>query len=184
MYMQKRNGFALFPVVVVMVILGISFPFYLYYDRTTLSFDVNRNELVVNASPSKNSEIIRIKIDSLGIDLPVQDAEIIGGHWKFFKDSASHLAISKKPFDGGNIVIFARNKEGLFDNLQLISRGDKIDIITTDGYDSIYEVVETTEIASYQSEYITPKENETLTVFTDSGLFSTKRFVVVATPVN
>ena len=178
------GGFAFFPLLVVFAVVAISYPFYWFYNQSTLSFDVDATALAIDQQVSKNSEIRSIKIESLEIDLPVKKSRIVGGNWEYFSDSASHLGLSVRPFDNGNIVIFAKSREGLFDELIFIKKGDMVEVTTADGFVNIYEVKEYHEVAPYDSEYVTPKDLEVLTLFTDSGPFSIKRFVVLAYPVN
>lgn len=178
------RGFALFPLLIVFAIIAILYPFCWYYDKSTLSFDVDGTTLAIDQQTSQNPEIDSIKIESLGIDLPVKKTQIVGGNWEFSSDSVSHLSLSTKPFDGGNIVLYAKSKEGLFEKLILIKKGDIVEVTTTDDFVNLYEVDEYYEVAPYDNEFILPKDTEILTLFTNSGPFSIKRFVVIANPVN
>lgn len=177
------KGFISSSILIIVVIL-LAAPFYWFYQKSTLSFDVDRAELVLDQRKTENSEISEVEIERLSIKLPVVEADIVGGNWEYKKDSASHLFVSAKPFDNNNIVIFAKNKEGLFANLLLIKKGDEIRVTTKDEYVSIYKVDQTIEVSSYQNEYVLPANREILTLFTDSGFLGSKRFVVIAYPIN
>lgn len=121
----------------------------------------------------------RIIIPNLGVDLEVKKAEIIGGFWEVFADTAAWGVGSGLPGEAGNQVIFAHAREGLFLPLQSIEVGQRVYVLNNDSWYE-YEVSEIKEVYPNQVEVIAPTEDETLTLYTCSGFQDTKRLIVTA----
>lgn len=121
----------------------------------------------------------RVIIPSVSIDLAIRQAEIVGGYWQVFDDSAAWGTGSAIPGENGNQVIFAHARKGLFLPLRNVRVGDTIYILTQDKYFE-YKVDQLKEVYPNQVEVISPTENETLTLYTCSGFGDSKRLIVVA----
>lgn len=76
---------------------------------------------------SKDSRPDKIYIPSLTIELPVKPTEVVSGTWQTFNDSAS-FGVGSAPLNkaGGNTVIFAHAKSGLFKGIDKLKAGDLI----------------------------------------------------------
>ena len=124
----------------------------------------------------------RVIIPDLAIDLEVEKAEVVGGYWEVFADSAAWGTGSGLPGEAGNQVIFAHAREGLFLPLRSIEVGQKVYVLNEDEWYK-YEVYEIKEVYPNQVEVIAPTEDETLTLYTCSGYQDSKRLIVIAKPV-
>jgi len=124
---------------------------------------------------------IRLLIPRLAIDLPVVEAQVVDGYWELSATSASHGLGSANPGDGGNMVIFAHARPGLFLPLRQITPGDTVYIFTAARWYS-YSVVSQTEVTPDQVEVLAPTPQETLTLFTCSGFSDSRRLIVTARP--
>ena len=134
----------------------------------------------------------QIIIPSLGIDLAVNKAKVIGGYWEVFTDSAGWGEGSGIPGEAGNQVIFAHAREGLFLPLRQVETGMKVyvlveDIPTSSESNGLrgaswysYEVTEVKEVYPNDTEVIKPTEDERLTLYTCSGFTDSKRLIVSA----
>jgi sortase A len=120
----------------------------------------------------------RIVIPGISIDLPVEKAQIKGGYWEVFPDSAGWGEGSGIPGEVGNQIIFAHAREGLFLPLKKIERGSKIYIFSKLSWFA-YEVIEIKEVSPNQIEVIEPTEDERLTLYTCSGFTDSKRLIVI-----
>ena len=121
----------------------------------------------------------RIVIPALSVDIAVKRAQIKGGYWEVFPDSAGWGEGSGLPGESGNQVIFAHAREGLFLPLQKIEVGMRVYVFTESDWYS-YEVIEIKEVFPNQTEVIEPTEDERLTLYTCSGFTDSKRLIVVA----
>jgi LPXTG-site transpeptidase (sortase) family protein len=124
---------------------------------------------------------LRIVIPTLRLDLPVVEANVVGGYWELSDTSASHGVGSASPGEMGNTVIFAHAREGLFGPLRSITIGDMVYIMTKDRWER-YRVTETKLVDEGQTEVIAPTPDETLTLYTCSGFLDSKRLIVIAKP--
>ena len=79
----------------------------------------------------------------------------------------------------GNQIIFAHARPGLFQELPKIIVGNVIYILTDKGWFK-YRVLDKKEVVPSQLEVIAPTTDETLTLYTCSGLIDNKRFIVTA----
>lgn len=120
-----------------------------------------------------------IIIPSIQIDILVKEAQIRSGYWEVFPDTAGYGKGSGIVGEVGNQVIFAHARPGLFGDLPKITNGSFIYILTQNEWYK-YRVVEKKEVTPNQLEVITSTPDETLTLYTCSGLADNKRFIVTA----
>lgn len=167
------------------LILGINLMLlsglYLQYRRTILSFQ---------ASPQIESTIDyraarpkTISLDAQAIQLPVTPAQISGGIWETSDTTATHLASSARPGEGGNVVIYGHNRPHLFRPLHNVKPGDTIAIQTEDNRRYEYEVEEIIKVKPDQIDVVLPTEHEVLTVYTCTGWLDSERLVIKAFPM-
>lgn len=125
---------------------------------------------------------VRIIIPRVQIDIPIAPAELINGYWQVFEDSAGFGLGSGLPDSNGNTVIFAHAREGLFKNLELLTPGDSVTILTDKTWYRFN--VETITLVHPNDTYVVaPTTDRRLTLFTCSGFFDEKRLVVTARPI-
>lgn len=160
------------------LLIGASF-LYREYRTRVLSFNFVPQETV----EEKNAPAVIIKIDSLNINLPVEEGYIENEIWKISDEFATHLNTSANPKDSGNIVIYGHNKNNILGPIRWIKPGVEIILINSEGEEIKYAVKSTVEVSPKEIEYVLPKEEETLTVYTCTGFADSKRFIVTSTPL-
>jgi LPXTG-site transpeptidase (sortase) family protein len=165
--------------ILIVSLIAIS-TYFLRYKLSLLSFEVPQLEAKIQrlTSPPK-----RIRIDSASIDLELRSARVFDSIWPTYDDAATHVANSSQPLDGGNILIFAANKPGLFSTLDLVKIGDVITISTLDKKSYEYLVTEIKTVSPKDNSALLPTNSEIVTLFTNSGFLNSKRLVVRATPI-
>lgn len=151
-----------------------------YYEERKLSFGGQISEEVFS---DFRSDPVNIKISGLGIDLRVGETKIVNGVWEIYPFGASHLTTSSDPGAGGNSVIYSHNKKDFFGPLLRIKKGDLIELRNAMGEEFKYKVESVVETNANDISYVLPKDTETLTLYTCSGPFDRKRFVVIAKPL-
>lgn len=124
-----------------------------------------------------------IKIRSVGIVLPVKETQIVDDIWTINENGASHLAISALPGMSGNVVIYGHNTKQVFGSLPNVKKGDVIELTLNNGEVFQYKVKETFVVNPEQIEVLQPTKVETLTLYTCTGFFDSKRFIVKAEPL-
>lgn len=124
----------------------------------------------------------KILVPDIGMDLEVEEADIIGGYWEVFEDKAGWGKGSGLPGQAGNQVIFAHARENLFLPLRSIKPATKLYVLTDFGWFD-YQVTDIKEVNPSETEVIAPTENETLTLYTCSGYRDSKRLIVTAEPI-
>lgn len=155
--------------------------FMLFYERTVLSF--NKAPEVVN-SQNRTKIPSRIIIDDVKIDLPVEESFIIKGIWQISKSGVSHLATSARPGEGGNTVIYGHNKKVIFGSLPYIRKGSIVEVTDESGKVFKYKVVEKATVRPDNIDFVLPKSEETLTIYTCTGFLDTMRFIAIAKPID
>ena len=116
------------------------------------------------------------------LSLDISEGAIVDGVWQISKVGASHLNVSANPGEGGNIVIYGHNKNSLFGPIRWIEKGAEIEINDENGNKYSYVVSETLEVSPDKIEYVLPKNEEILTLYTCSGFLDSKRYIVIARP--
>ncbi|AKM79525.1 MAG: Peptidase C60 sortase A and B [Candidatus Beckwithbacteria bacterium GW2011_GWB1_47_15] len=161
------------------VLLVLVFASWRWHESRILAF--NRQFEVVETS---GVAPVAIKIPKVNIDLAVTEATITDNTWEISATGASHWDNSANPGEGGNIVIYGHNKTNLFGPIRWVSPGEIIEVTGADGKVYEYKITETVITEPNDVAYVLPKDKETLTLYTCTGLFDSKRYIVVAEPYN
>ena len=132
-----------------------------------------KRQVVQNLHPT------RIVIESVGIDIPVSEAEYTTT-WTLHSDGASHLSTSPVPGSVGNSIIYGHNWSGIFANLVRVRPGERIQIVLSDGTTEVFEVHAIDVVAADAIEVLQKTTDIRLTLYTCTGLFDQDRFVVTA----
>jgi LPXTG-site transpeptidase (sortase) family protein len=175
--MKKIGGFLSF-VGSVLIIFGV----YLLWQRNNpqrLAFAKRDLPQTIQISPQKSFPM-EIKIDSVGIDLPIIGAEIKDGIWQTTSQGVSYLISSPVPGEEGNSILYGHNWKNLLAKLIYVKPGDDIHIVYESGENRDFKVEFTQEVTPDQTGVLDATSDSRLTLYTCSGLFDSKRFVVVA----
>jgi LPXTG-site transpeptidase (sortase) family protein len=150
------------------------------YQIKTLSFSI-RNESVLDApKQDQSSKPVFISIPAVGIKLPVTESEIKNGVWEISETGVSHLDISGNPGGGNNIVIYGHNKNSLLGPIRWLKIGDLVELTDSQNKIFSYKIVNSLTTSAEDIGYVLPKNSEILTLYTCTGIFDSKRFIVVA----
>ena len=164
----------------ILVICGVG---YLLWQRSVLSFSHAPSPAPVSENQSFYPQPVRIQIPSVGIDDAITPSRIVRGIWQTSATGASHLDISARPGQPGNIILYGHNYDHIFKALSNVQVGQSIMVSTSDGNTRLYQVTQTKTVRPDEIESIEPTEHEVLTVYTCVGFLDTKRFIVQATPL-
>jgi LPXTG-site transpeptidase (sortase) family protein len=122
-----------------------------------------------------------IRIDAAHIFLPITPTEITSGKkWEAPTDGVAYLATSPLPGTNGNSILYGHNWPNRLGNIKKLHAGDEIDIIFTDGREKIFTVTRTDIVNPNQTHVLAATTDTRLTLYTCTGLFDSKRFVVTA----
>lgn len=158
--------------------LIIVFGGYKFYAARILSFNTTPPIQII----TEGSQPIVIDIAKVNIHLPITETKVVNNTWEIAKNSASHWDSSANPGELGNIVIYAHNKKALFGSIRWLKPGDEIIITDSNDGKHQYFVTQTVTVSPNQTDYIAPKNSETLTLYTCTGLFDSQRYLVIAEP--
>lgn len=117
------------------------------------------------------------------LDVGVDDAYLLGDRWSISDNHASYLTTSARPGEGGNIIMYGHNKRTIMGNIRAYKGKEFITLTLADGSKKDYRVVETHEVEPTEVKFLQPTEEEMLTLYTCSGFWDRKRFIVRAKPV-
>lgn len=146
----------------------------------TVNYKIKGENILLPATQTDSiNKPIRILISKLSIDLPITPSGIKDGLWEISETNASWGEGTAGAGEMGNLVIFAHAREGLFGNLINIKQKDQILIFTKNEWFT-YEVADIKTVDPNQTEYINPTTDATLTLYTCTGFFDTKRLLVIA----
>jgi len=126
----------------------------------------------------------KIEIPKVGIDLAVEPGSINDDIWSISETGATHLITSSSPGENGNVVIYAHNKTNLFGPIRWLSIGEEVRVTNADGSIFRYTITEVHTVDPDAIEYVLPKDEETLTLYTCTGFADKDRYIVVAKPVS
>lgn len=170
----KFNSFN-YPLIIGLFLLSV-FGVWRYHEARILSF----NTKSIENFQSSGVKPVYIKSYPVGVDIEIRDATINNGVWTILPNTASYLLGSAGLGDKGNSIIYGHNKDEILGPIRWMKSGQKIEIKGNDNKDYVYEVVKTDTVDPDNLEYIRPKDEETLTIYTCTGFLDSKRFIVVA----
>lgn len=174
---RTRRGAGLRLIILGTVLIFI-FGIYRIYSLNILSFG-RPTASTVSTGPAP----IKIDIPQVNLHLPVTEAIVTDGTWEISPDGASHWDNSANPGQSGNIVIYGHNKTNLFGPIRWLNLGEEIILTAADGQEYRYRITETVTVPPSQIDYVQPKDEEVLTLYTCTGLFDSQRYVVIAKPI-
>lgn len=163
--------------------------FLLLYKVPTIKLESNRQNkepIVASRQFDKNKKslsVVRILLPDEHIDLRVTPAKLIDGYWQTTENGASQGEGTANPGTGGNVVIFAHAREGMFYNLKDVKKDEIIYVFTKDRWFR-YKVSDIRTVYPKDVATVAPTKREELTLFTCSGFFDEKRLIVKASPIN
>lgn len=147
----------------------------------------NPNRLVFKNPPSsvkvkgtRQSAPSRLIIREANIDLAIFPAKIRRQKWDLTADGASWLDISSIPGEAGNSIIYGHNWTNILGNLTSVKPGQQVKIIFKDGSEKIFTVESTATVSPDNVTVLNQTKDRRITIYTCTGLFDNKRFIVVA----
>ncbi len=173
-YRQEKQGSIL---LISGIFLLSVFSLWRFHQARILSFNAKEVSEVVLSTGIKP---VYIKSYPVGVDIGVKETVIRDGVWVIQPNHASYLLTSAGIGDKGNMIIYGHNKDDILGPVRYIQIGAKIEIEGSDGNTYFYDVVKTDTVDPDNLNYILPKNEETLTLYTCSGFLDSKRFIVIA----
>ena len=165
------------------ILVGVFLGWSLYQTRV-LSFDTSRLPMTELANEEFRQPLpVQVEIESVEINLPVEEARIINGIWEISKTGASHWENSANPGENGNVVIYAHNKNSLFGPIRWLELGDVIGLKNSQGQTFQYKVVETVVVNPNTIDYVLPTREERLTLYTCTNFMDKDRYIVISEPI-
>lgn len=135
---------------------------------------------LVEGAVTAGGRPVAIKIPSINKELEIVPAEIINNRWESTKKGVSYLATSPIPGETGNSILYGHNYPNILKDLTKVKVGDEITIVFENGGERKFEVHFTQEVGPNQSSILNPTDDKRITLYTCSGFFDSKRFVVTA----
>jgi LPXTG-site transpeptidase (sortase) family protein len=173
-YKKEKQGFIL---LISGILLLSIYSGWRFHQVRILSFNAREIAKIVSSTGIKPTYI---KIYPIGVDVAIKETVIKDGVWVIQPSVASYLVSSAGIGDKGNMIIYGHNKDNILGPIRYIAIGAKIELKGSDGKTYYYEVVKTDTVNPDNLEYIQPKSEEVLTLYTCTGFLDSKRFIVVA----
>lgn len=117
------------------------------------------------------------------LTIEVDEAQLTKSTWSISPIHATYLPTSGVPGKPGNIILYGHNKRNIFANLRHVKEGQVIDIVTSDNILHRYSVTIVKTVKPTDIEYLMPTIEETLTLYTCTGILDQNRLIVVADPL-
>ena len=144
-----------------------------YHQARILSFNTKE---VAKISAS-NINPLHIKAYPVGVDIDIKPAVITNGVWPVFPNTAGFVT------NGNNTIIYGHNKNNILGPIRYIKIGAIIEILDSNSKITKYSVIKTDIVSPNNLEYIQDTEKKTLTLYTCTEFLDSKRFIVVALPL-
>lgn len=137
------------------------------------------------AAPVAKKDVFptRLRIKALKIDLPVISQKITQNSWETTEQGVSYLTSSALPGERGNAIFYGHNFANLLGNLVRAKPRFAVEIEFSDKTMRRFVIESTMEVSPDQTNVLATSKESLLTIYTCSGFFDEKRFVVVAKPI-
>ncbi len=137
----------------------------------------------VDTYPNTTSDIsqsypVSIYVERVNIELPVIKSEVKDGVWQTTTKGVSYLAGSGVPGTKGNVIMYGHNWPNMLAKLTQVIPGDVILVTMNNGSKLKYTVELTQTVTPDQVHILNQTEDTRITLYTCSGFFDSKRFVV------
>jgi len=155
--------------------------FYLLWERyypKNLSFS---SITVQSSSVSQKHKPILLSIPSIQIRLPVIPAKVRNGQWETTTEGISYVINSPEPGAEGNSIFYGHNFPNILGSLPKVKPGEKVSITFDDDSTKTFFIQYTSVVSPNQIDILKPSSDKRITIYTCTGWFDRKRFVVVAT---
>lgn len=163
--------------------LSIIFGLYLMWQRNNplrISFETPTVSVKKIDTNKEDSMPVKIKIESRNIELPIIPQKLIGTNWQVTDKGVTYLTDSVLPGKVGNSILYGHNWTKLLGNLTLVTPGDIVEIAFANGQVKNFKVTNTQVVDPSQVSILKNTTDKRITIYTCTGLFDSKRFVVVA----
>jgi LPXTG-site transpeptidase (sortase) family protein len=176
--MKTRFGKISFGLGICLFLFGI-YLLSLRYDRTHL---IARNTPSLQNVDTLSTRIypVRIRIPSIGVDVPIIGSRIIDGEWQTTTQGVSYLETSPIPGFVGNSILYGHNWPVLLGNLPKISVGDKIIVSYLPNHTETFTVGLTARVSPKQVSILANTTDRRITIYTCDGFLDSERFVATA----
>ncbi len=168
----KGNTSLLFGLLLILI-----FCVWRYHNLRILSFNTDSVSL---SKVDTGIKPVYIKSYPIGIDVSIKETSIENGIWQVNSESANYLNSSANIGGSSNIIIYGHNKDNILGPIRHLKNGADIEITGSDGNIYHYVVTKTDIVKPDNLQYLAKTSDETLTIYTCTGLFDAMRFVVIA----
>lgn len=178
-YTSTRNKLAVSLIAAGLLLIGIGMAHDYVYANT-----LQPAGALVSSQPSQADRILPTSI-SIGhmVDTQIEVGARVGDKWEVYDDHATYLASSARPREAGNIIIYGHNTREVLGNIRAVVPGQIITLKLTSGGIRTYLVTDALEVDPSDTSWLDDTTQEVLTVYTCSGLFDSKRFILRAKPL-
>ncbi len=121
-----------------------------------------------------------MRIEQLGITLPIYPATVVGGKWETTTKGLSYASNSAGFGSSGNTVIYGHNWPNMLKRLPDLKPGDLITVSLSESEMIAYTVTYAATIAPDDTSLTRNTADSRLTLYTCIGLLDRDRYVVVA----
>lgn len=121
-----------------------------------------------------------MRIERLGVTLPIYKASVVGGKWETTAKGLSHANNSAGLGSSGNTVIYGHNWPNMLKRLPDLKPGDVITVSLSESEVITYSVTYTATIMPDDTSLTRNTADSRLTLYTCIGLLDRDRYVVVA----
>ena len=116
------------------------------------------------------------------VDVEIEPQVYKNGNWTISSDKASYLLDSAEPGTMGNLILYGHNKRTILGNIRALTGKELIELTLSNGERKIYKIESLKEVDPKDTQLLRPTTDEVLTIYTCSGIFDSRRFVIKAIP--
>jgi LPXTG-site transpeptidase (sortase) family protein len=160
------------------ILIFSAFFFYQRYNPLRLSFSISDYRAQgITDSASMPVEII---IPAIKLDLSIIPAKLVKNSWETTDKGVSYLISSPIPGNIGNSILYGHDWANILGPITKLKTGQIIEIKFVTGAIKKFEINTISLVSPDQASILAPSGDARITLYTCTGFWDSKRFVVTA----
>lgn len=153
-----------------------------YRSMTPNSPNLLKEQIAID-DQSEITDLTPVHLSSKSFSVAITPITFSKDSWNIPSTNAGHITSSAYPTQVGNAIIYGHNTPEILGGLLTLKKHDMITITLNNGQERIYKVFNTAQVTPDNIQYLWPRRNEMLTIYTTTGFLNKDRFFVQATPI-
>ena len=159
-------------------LIGTSFLIQQYVPRSFFFFLLSAEPEQVDLP--QTHQPVELTMNDIGVKLPIFQSHITNGAWEISSLGVSSLSNPEEAGASGGLILYGHNWTSILGKLHQSEIGQPIAITFADGTEKSYVIEKRENVAPSDLSLIENTHDDSLVLYTCTGMFDSRRLVVIA----